>query len=113
MLFRSTAPLIRGQQSQITISGLQPLEKTWVGITNQGWGNTVGIPLFGGLTFDLADVGFGILNGAADVNGTAILHLTVPHDVPLGPILLQAGVARGNRGKDSVKTIFVESVIQD
>jgi len=108
-----TAPLIRGQQSQITISGLQPLEKAWVGITNQGWGNTVGIPLFGGLAFDLADMGIRNTIIQADNDGKAVFNWTVPSNAPLGPVVMQAGVHRGPKGKRSVKTPFVEAVIKD
>jgi len=108
-----TTPLMRGQQSQITISGLQPMEKAWVGITNLGWGNTVGIPLFGGLTFDLVDMGSERMVVQADNDGTAIFNWMVPSNAPLGPVVMQAGVRRGPKGKRSVKTAFVEAVIQD
>jgi len=108
-----TAPLIRGQESQITISGLQPQEKASIGITNLGWGNTVGIPLFGGLTFDLADMGSERMGVQADNDGTAIFNWMVPSNAPLGPVVMQAGVRRGPNGKRSVKTPFVEAVIKD
>ncbi len=107
------SPLIRGEQAQVTITGLQPNEAVWVGMTNHGWANTVGIPFFGGISFDLAGVGLGVLNGSANADGTAVINMTIPPYAPLGPVLIQAVVHRGANGKQSVKTPFIQAVVQN
>ncbi len=107
------SPLIRGERAQITITGLKPLEQVWVGMTDHGWANTVGIRQFGGITFDLADIAVGSTNLQADADGTAVLRWTVPANIATGPVLAQAAVRRGSRGRQSVKSPFVKAVIHD
>jgi len=108
-----TTPLIRGEQTQIIVSGLEPSEEVYIGMTSHGWANTVGVPFFGGITFDLADVGLGVSTVTADEMGIATLDFTVPQNAPLGPVLMQGAIHRGSNGQQSVKTIFVESFIEE
>lgn len=106
-------PLQRGEDATIAVRMAAPGERVYVAYSREAPGNSVGQSLLGGITLDLQEP-IGLVGSAvADANGQALIRLTVPVRAPLGPVVLQGVIRRGDLGDASVKTPFQVAVITD
>ena len=108
----SQTALIRGQSATLTATNALPGEQVFFLYTLNGVGAGPAVPQLGGLELDLLSPVEVLGNSAADASGQADFTAFVPASAPLVPVWTQAVIARGAGGSESVKSPFVEAVIQ-
>ncbi len=100
-------PLLkRGAPATLRVTGAQPGEQVDFFYSRTGAGNSPGQPDYGGLILDLLAPITPAGSAIADSDGSAELELDIPANAPLIPLVIQAAIARGPEGVDSVKTPF-------
>ncbi|MEQ8763625.1 MAG: PQQ-dependent sugar dehydrogenase [Planctomycetota bacterium] len=103
-------PLIRGQNTILTVTLAQPGENVTFLATGSGTGN--GPCFFGMFCLDLLPPVVVLGTITADGSGTATFTVPVPANAPLISISSQAIAIRGPAGVDSVKSNAVTDTIQ-
>ncbi len=99
-------PLKRGTQVALTVADAQPGETVDFLYSLTGAGNSLGQQKYGGLTLDLLDPIEPAGSAVADANGVATINVNISQNTPLMTVVIQAVIARGQNGEDSVKTPF-------
>lgn len=104
--------LHRGQPATLTVTGAQPAEVVNYFYSFQGPGSGPAYPSYGGMALDLRLPVKPIGSQTADAAGTAALHAVLPPNAPLRTISIQAAIARGPGGAESMRTQPASAPIQ-
>lgn len=106
-------PLIRGQSSTMTVTGVDPYENVFFAYTLSGVApDGFCTPLLGGMCMDLVAPVHLVGSSTADGSGTAWITRLIPGNVPLITVWTQAVIQRGISHVNSVKSNYVEDQIQ-
>ncbi|MEK7413316.1 MAG: right-handed parallel beta-helix repeat-containing protein, partial [Planctomycetota bacterium] len=115
--FTSHGPLLalsvlqRGQPAVFTISAAEPFEVVNFFISFAGAGAGPAYPQYGGMALDLRNPVRAVGSSLADVGGTAVFTRLLPPAVALRTVTIQAAIARGLGGANSVRTQPVSAPI--
>lgn len=100
----SLSTLQRGQPVALTAAGALPFEVVNFFYSFQGPGAGPVYPQYGGMALDLRNPVKALGTKTADAAGTAVLQAILPANAPLRTVTLQAAIARGPGGAESMRT---------
>ena len=104
--------LQRGQPAVLTVTGAAPFESVDFFLTFRGPGVGPVYPQYGGMALDLLAPVRALGARAADAAGTATFTKLLPANVALRTVTIQAAIARGVGGADSMRTNPATATIQ-
>jgi hypothetical protein len=96
--------LQRGQPVALTVTDAEPGEVVNYYYSFRGLGAGPALPLYGGMNLDLLNPTGAIGTTSADAAGNAVFQAVMPANAPLRTVYIQAAIARGVGGADSVRT---------
>jgi hypothetical protein len=104
--------LQRGQPAVLTVTGAEPFESVDFFLTFRGLGVGPVYPQYGGMALDLRAPLRALGARSADAAGTATFTKLLPANVALRTVTIQAAIARGVGGADSMRTNPATATIQ-
>ena len=105
-------PLVRGQTSNLTVSGANQNEMVAFMYSTEGIGEGPAVGFFGGMRLDILPPVLTVGIAQADATGTAVLPVPVPLNAPPVTVFIQAVVVRGLNGSESAKSNVVTATVQ-
>ncbi len=104
-------PLVRGQSTSAKVCNTTPSETVFLAYSVVGPGPGPCPPALGGLCLDILAPRL-LSSQAANSLGSANFNAVIPSSTPLIPIYVQAAIARGPGGSQSVKSNVASEVVQ-